>query len=396
MGEWIWDTAVAGFGARRHEGGSIRYVLRYRTRTGRRRLLTIGQHDAPWTPDTARDAALRFLVEVVAGGDPMARREIDVPVTISDLLDRYLADADAGRLLTRRRTAKAASTTATDRSRIDAHIRPILGGLTVAAVTRLDVERMMHDVIEGRTAKRTKLAKAHALSIVRGGRGAASRTVGLLGAVMTYAVRHGLRADNPVHGVVRPADGRRDRRLRVDEYAAIGAGLVAAEDDGVHGPGIEAIRFILLTGWRRGEVLGLRWSEVDLDRRTAQLTTTKTGASMRPLAMAACRIIRAMPRGEFVFAAPTGDVPMGGFPRIWSRVMHRVAGLPRDVTPHVLRHSYASLAADLGMADATIGVLLGHAGHTVTRRYIHCADAALLAAADAVAVETDRLMTPTA
>ena len=68
--------------------------------------------------------------------------------------------------------------------------------------------------------------------------------------------------------------------------------------------------------------------------------------------------------------------------------MHRIAGLPRDVTPHVLRHSYASLAADLGLADATIAALLGHKGHSVTRRYIHAADAALLAAADAVAERT--------
>jgi len=393
--EIIWDTAVTGFAARRQRGAKISYVVVYRTTEGRQRLYTIGGHGSPWTPDTARSDALRVLGEVVQGGDPLADRRslrTSTATTVSMLCDRYLADADAGRLLTRRRCAKKASTIATDRSRIDAHIKPVLGDLAVAAVTRLDVERMMHAVIEGRTAKRTKLPKAHALSVIRGGRGAASRTVGLLGGVMTYAVRHGLRADNPVLGVLRPADGRRERRLGIKEYAAIGAGLVAAVDDGVWESSIAAIRFLLLTGWRRGEVLGLRWAEVDLDRRTARLSDTKTGSSMRPLAVAACDVIRAMPRGEFVFRAPTGDAPMGGFPRLWSRVVHRIAGLPNDVTPHVLRHSYASLAADLGMADATIGALLGHAGHTITRRYIHSADAALLAAADKVAAETGRLM----
>ena len=58
----------------------------------------------------------------------------------------------------------------------------------------------------------------------------------------------------------------------------------------------------------------------------------------------------------------------------------------------MLRHSYASLAADLGLADATIAALLGHKEHSATRRYIHAADAALLAAADAVAERRMELM----
>lgn len=92
-------------------------------------------------------------------------------------------------------------------------------------------------------------------------------------------------------------------------------------------------------------------------------------------------------------AAPPGvDRRMRGFPRIWARVVHRIGGLPRDVTPHVPRHSYASLAADLGLADATIGSLLGHAGHSITRRYIHTADAVLLEAADRLAGEIEGML----
>jgi integrase len=69
-----------------------------------------------------------------------------------------------------------------------------------------------------------------------------------------------------------------------------------------------------------------------------------------------------------------------------------VGDLPEDVTPHVLRHSFASLAADLGFADATVAALLGHVGQTMTSRFQHSADAVLLKAADAVADETARLM----
>jgi integrase len=66
--------------------------------------------------------------------------------------------------------------------------------------------------------------------------------------------------------------------------------------------------------------------------------------------------------------------------------------LPPDVTPHVLRHSFASLAGDLGYSEPTIAALVGHKGRSITSRYVHAADAVLLAAADAVANRTLELM----
>jgi integrase len=68
--------------------------------------------------------------------------------------------------------------------------------------------------------------------------------------------------------------------------------------------------------------------------------------------------------------------------------------MSRDVTPHTLRHSFASLEADLGLPDNTIAGLLGHARSSITSRYIHL-DKALIAAADQVAGETMRLMQAT-
>jgi integrase len=62
------------------------------------------------------------------------------------------------------------------------------------------------------------------------------------------------------------------------------------------------------------------------------------------------------------------------------------------VTPHTLRHSFASLAGDIGYSEATIAALVGHKGHTITSRYVHTADTVLLAAADAVANRTAELM----
>ena len=65
--------------------------------------------------------------------------------------------------------------------------------------------------------------------------------------------------------------------------------------------------------------------------------------------------------------------------------------MPKDVTPHTLRHSFASLAGDMGLADSTIAGLLGHARSSITSRYIHL-DKALIVAANEVAEETLRLM----
>jgi integrase len=110
---------------------------------------------------------------------------------------------------------------------------------------------------------------------------------------------------------------------------------------------VVATRFLAVTGWRRGEALALKWSEIDLATRTARLADTKTGSSLRPLSHAACEVLRALPRlGELVFPASIGaDKLMRGFHKAWLRIAKRAA-LGPDFTPHVLRHSYAWIAAD--------------------------------------------------
>jgi integrase len=200
-----------------------------------------------------------------------------------------------------------------------------------------------------------------------------------------------MRADNPVRGVILFADRKRERRLSDEEYARFGEALRDAEKT-LWPAAVAAARLIALTGLRRGEALSLKWAEIDLTRRTAALSDTKTGKSIRPLSRAACDVLRGQSRtSELVFPATRGDGPMSGFPKIWARIA-RLVDLPADVTPHVLRHSFASLASDLGYSEPTIASLVGHAGRSVTSRYVHSADAVLLAAADAVANRTAELM----
>jgi integrase len=112
---------------------------------------------------------------------------------------------------------------------------------------------------------------------------------------------------------------------------------------------------------------------------------------MRPLSRAACELLRAQSShgnsGTLVFPPTRGDGLMKGFRKLWDRIA-ALGTVPRDVTPHTLRHSFASLAGDLGYSKPTIAALIGHKGHTMTSRYVHAADAVLLAAADAVADRT--------
>ena len=394
-GEIAWDGgkgAVAGFGARRQKGDAVAYVLKYRTKDGRQRWHTIGRHGSPWTPDMAREEAQRLLGEVAKGDDPAAAKtEARKAATVAELCDAYFEAAEAGRILTRRKASKKASTLIGDKGRIERHIKPLLGRIKVASVTRRDIERFRDDVTEGATAARIKTGK-HGLARVTGGQGTATRTMGFLGAVFAFAVKRGLRADNPVRGVERHADDQRTRRLSDAEYAALGEALRTMPET-AWPIAVAAAKFLALTGWRRGEMLALRWNEVDLTTRTARLPDTKTGASLRPLSHVACDVLRSLPRmGELCFPASVGiDKTMRGFHKVWLRVAKQAA-LPADVTPHVLRHSFASVADDLEYSELTIAALIGHKKGSVTSKYAHKADAVLLQAADAVSDRIAELM----
>jgi integrase len=364
----LWDAAVIGFGVRRQRGDAAVFFLKYRTQAGRQRWIKIGRFGSPWNPDNARDEARRLLGDIARGEDPAAKRTRRGITTMTQLCDAYLADVKAGKL------QKKSSTIATDESRLRKHILPMLGNLPATAVGRDDIENFLHTVA------------------ANSGKGTATRSTNLLGAVFKFAIRNGLRSDNPCVGVKRFADGKRERRFSDEEYGRLGAALGASADQSIWPAAILVVRFIALTGWRSGEVLALRWDEVDLPRRTATLPDTKSGRSMRALSQAACEMLTGIPRThEMVFQRPPGASDHRWFESRW-RLIFRLGNLPSDLLLHTLRHSFASLAADLGYSEPVVASLLGHKGRSVTSRYIHSADSALLAAADAVAGKIAELM----
>lgn len=384
-GTTLWDTDVRGLGARCSARG-ITFIFKAREPVGGRQvLMTIGQRGrGDYGIDDARRVATGWRLLIRDGQDPRAEQADPSEVmTVSELCDAYIEAAPA-LLISRAGRAKKETTLHTDKSRIEAHIKPLLGKLLVPVVTQADIETFMQRVAAGATKKARTKGRGNPAS---GGKGTASRTVGLLGAIFTYAVKRKLRADNPVRGVVRFADQRKERRLTPEEYKALGAGLTQGTTDKVNPYGIACVRFLALTGWRRGEAVNLKWSDIDAARRTVTLGDTKTGRSIRPLANAALDAIKDLPRragNPYVFPATKGEGAISNLPRLFDLI--RTKGeLPGDITPHVLRHSVASLASDAGLSEATIAGLLGHKLGTITSRYTHSADAVMLKAADSVA-----------
>lgn len=383
---FIWDDEVPGFGVRVFASGKKSYVLQYRHGVCLRRMV-IGRH-GPLTTEEGRKQARMLRAEVYRGSDPAAARRLErKAITVQQLCKDYLEDAEKGLLVTRLGRPKKATTLATDRGRIYRHIIPLLGKRLVKDLTPPDIVTFLRDVIAGKTASVTK-TKPRGKAVVRGGPGTAARTVGLLGAILTYGRSKGINNNNPVHGVQRPADQRRIVRITPEQYASLGETLANAEYANVNPIPIKIARVLLLSGCRRGEIENLRWSEVDFKKQCLVLADTKTGASVRPVSQAVLDLIveqRAVSWHEYVFSLNGGKSPYRGFPKAWRRIVRNTD--ISNLIPHALRHGFASTAAELGYSDPVIGALLGHSSGTVTSRYTHLPDATLLHAADRIAAE---------
>src|SRR5579863_7925448 len=249
---FAWDNEIRGFGIRVKPSGVKTYLVQYRNADGRTRRLVLGQHGA-LTPKVARDLARQKLAAAAAGEDPSAERHAArAGMTVAEVCDWFLAEAEAGRILGRRRRPIKASTLAMDRSRIEAHIKPLLGARQVGALTLGDIEGAQADIAAGKTAKPRAGSRGGATT---GGEGVAARTMSTLHAIFEHAVRLGKIENNPGRGVRRLASTPRDRRLNRAEIAKLGKAMRAAEAAGEHPTGVAAIRLLLLTGFRRLEGL---------------------------------------------------------------------------------------------------------------------------------------------
>ena len=379
---FLWDSEVKGFGLRVKPSGVKSFVLKYRIGAQTKRH-TIGKVGSPYTVDEARKIAADLLRDIRHGADPAAAKtRAHDGLTVAAVCEWYLEQAGKGAVLGRRGQQIKASTLAMDRTRVNAHVLPLIGRRKVESLTLDDIEKFQTDIAGGKTAKERNGRGG----VTTGGTGAASRSVGMLRTIFEHAKRKKLVAANPAVGVKKYSDGRQRRFLTLDEITTLGAAMRDAEAAGEGGTGFAGIRFLLMTGLRRMEALALPWAWVDGRARCIRFEDTKSGAQLRPIGTSAVKMLESLPRRDgcpWAFPAQRGDGHFIGLPRVLERVCSRAA--LDGVTVHVLRHSFAATAAEMGFSELSIAGLLGHTVASVTGRYAHVPDRALVSAADAVA-----------
>jgi integrase len=388
----VWDGEVKGFALRVTPGGAKAFVLDYRAE-GRQRRITLGAYP-DWSVQAARKTAKELKREVDHGRDPMGERHAErTAPTIEELWGRYQLE---------HLPRKAPRSQVDELIMWEKIILPRFGKMRVAAITTDDVDALHHDI-----------------TTIRGTPIRANRTVEVLRKAFNLAIRWHWREDNPASGVRKNAEEKRNRYLNRNEIAAL-ARAVHEHNEPVSA---NAIKLLMLTGARRGEVLGATWEMFDLDNGvwTKPSAHTKQRRLHRvPLNSPALRLLMDMKEraaqkakesratlNPFLFSGLDGK-PLTDIKRSWLSIC-RKAGLAEKVEKrrrngkpikakkgepitnwrttvriHDLRHSFASILVSAGASLPLIGQMLGHTQPATTARYAHLFDDPLRQAAEAV------------
>ena len=384
----LFDSEVKGFGVRVYPSGKKSWIFEYRAGEGGRRVaksrVTIGS-TVDFTPDQARKQAELIRAQTKTGRDPQGER-------------------------LRRR--QAVTVEEVSRQFLEVYVRPKRGKRTADNYADI-LKRLVLPEIGKKKAQdviRRDLSKLH-LSLAQT-KPQANRVLGVVGSLYSFAAKHGLVAEglNPVKGIDRFKEEKRERYLSVSELMRLGTVVREAETDGIewtidpekktkHVPlanrrtriGVHAaaaLRLLLFTGCRLREILNLKWDNVDLERGLLFLPTSKTGKKTVILNAPALAVLKNTPRvGVFVIAGESAgsedERPRSDLKRPWQLVARR-AGLD-GVRLHDLRHNFASFGAGGGLGLPVIGKLLGHSQITTTQRYAHLDADPLRAASNSIA-----------
>lgn len=355
----INDTDVRGFHAKITAGGSCAFYLFYRTGSGTERRPKIGSYP-DLTPEAARNIAKDWLAIVRGGGDPSGdRQEARKASTIADLCDRYIKEHS--------KPHKKPRSIAADEQLIRANIKPALGHIKVQDLTRAQVVQF-------------KVAREKTPF-------AANRCLALLSHMMSLAIVWDIRPDNPIKGVQRFKEKQRDVYFSAEELAKIHETLNRFEQEKLAIPGVLlAIRLLALTGCRCGEILALRWEDIDFGRGLFSIKDAKAGGRQQSVGAPVLAMLQPLARksGWVVEAAADGgQLSANTLATGWKRIRSK-AGLPK-ARLHDFRHTVATMAAQGGANAFVLRDLLGHKTIAMTARYVSSVQTQQRTVADQVA-----------
>ena len=356
----FWDHELSGFGVRVYPSGTKVYLVQTRS-GGKSRRITIGRHGV-LSAEQARRKAAQLIASIKAGEEPA--RPASPPEagpTIAEVAERYMKEHVAVRC--KPSTARAC------RSTLDRYLLPAFGARPLGTIGREEVAALQY-----------RLHKTPTM---------ANRVVDLLSRLFNMAEVWGVAPDggNPCRFVQKYKERTRERFLSEEEFGRLGFVLDELEAEGkVSANAVAAIRLLMLTGCRRGEIVTLRWEDVDLEAGELRLRDSKTGPRQVALSPAAVRVLSAILRhadNPWVIAGRKPGSRLSNLNASWLVVRAR-AGL-EDVRLHDLRHSFASRALALGESLSMIGKLLGHRKVRTTARYAHLAQDSVKVSAARVA-----------
>jgi integrase len=326
----LWDPELRGFGVRARPPGGKFYVLKFRS--GRKqRWHTIGRHGSPWTPEQARKEARRILGELATGKRPASEARATVAAAIEGFIEAHTVHLRSGdqtaRLLRR-------------------HVTSRWGTRKIASIEHRDVVALLHEVQGDDRTKRASIANKVRAALSR---------------FFKWAISEALvpSRENPVAGTEpRRGEITRERVLTNEE---IGRVWKAADSF----PFGAIVRLLLATGQRRNEISGMRWSELDLEKRTWRLPKERTKGNREhfvPLNDLAIKIILiACPRiegSDLIFATRKKQAAFCG----WSQAKHRLdakSGV-QDWRLHDLRRTVATGMQAAEVLPHTVAAVLNH------------------------------------
>lgn len=339
----IWfDDDLPGFGIRLRAGGKRTWIVQYRVGALQKRL-TLG-NVAALDADKARTSAKAILAKVTLGGDPQAKKAEEkarAKHTLGAVADQYLEHE----------RARLKPKTHSEATRYLRKHWKTLRDVPLHKITRLDV------------ATRVSELK------VKSGPSAAGHARLVLSAVFAWAIGEGLADENPVIGSNAPTTPPRNRVLSDGEFGEIW-GACPDDDYG------RILKLLALTGQRRGEVAGMRWSELDLDEAVWRLPAerAKNGRPHEvPLAPTALAIIKAVPldaERDLLFGRGPHGFNGWGKPKLELDASIQKARKKAGAKPmppwvvHDLRRAFATGLGNLGVLPHAIESALNHiSGH---------------------------------